>query len=68
MSREEYQVIEAYLNLLKAIRDQANRDGFIDEFEDYWFYNPEIINVWRIICEEAGVFVDGISADNSMDE
>jgi hypothetical protein len=57
MLYEEYRIIEGYLNLLKAIRNRADSDGLIDDFNDYWFGSSKMIEVWKSIRSEVGWFV-----------
>jgi len=60
MSREECRIIEAHLNLLRAIQSQARKDGLTDDFESYWFHSHEMVEIWQTICAEGSVLIDGV--------
>jgi len=60
MSREDYRIIEAHLNFLRAIQLQADKDGLTGDFEAYWFHSPEMVEIWQTICVEGSILIDGI--------
>ena len=46
---ERKTVKEAYTSLVIAIRDQAERDGELDDWEEYWLETEEWARVWAIM-------------------
>ena len=58
MSEENYRIIQSYLNLLCAIKDKAENDGFIEEFEAYWMYSEKMVSVWKNIFADLGILID----------
>lgn len=46
----------AYLSLVKAIRDQAEVDGELEDWEEYWLRSPEWRLVWSLFSQSFSGF------------
>jgi reverse gyrase len=46
---ERYTIRQAYTNLIIAIREQAEEDGELDEWQEFWLHGEPWSHVWELL-------------------
>lgn len=53
-----YTKLAAYLNLVKAVRLQAETDKKLDDFESYWIESPKWHALWDLVKSDVDKYAD----------